>query len=80
MAQLFAGYLTQKMVPDPVLGEYDPEQELWVGDNQLQGATRTNTGTHTKTTKGTFTGPGPQFDRDTGTDSDGDTDFDSDNP
>ena len=68
MAQLFAAYLTQKLPSAQVSGEYDPEQELWVGDNQLQGGLPTTS----HTTRGTFTGPGPQYDRDTGTDTDWD--------
>jgi hypothetical protein len=75
MAQLFAAYLTQKMAPELVSGEYDSEQELWVGDNQLQGATRTNT--NTSTIKATLhqTSPGKA---DTDHVPDSDTDFDSD--
>lgn len=80
MTQLFAAYLTQKLAPELVSGQYDPEQELWVADNQLQGVTpfATRTNTNTRTTKGTLhqTAPGVA-DRDTASDSD--TDFDSDN-
>lgn len=38
MTQIFAAHLRQSISPvSPVSGQYDPEQELWVGDNQLQG-------------------------------------------
>jgi hypothetical protein len=82
MAQLFAAYLTQKMAPELVAGEYDSEQELWVGDNQLQGATRTNvnTTTYVNTVRATFTGGGLDSDKTPDTDRDSDTHYDSDNP
>lgn len=37
MSRLFATHLLQPTTPSPLSGHYDPEQELWVGDNQLQG-------------------------------------------
>jgi hypothetical protein len=78
MAQLFAAYLTQKLPSAHVSGKYDPEQELWVGDNQLQGATHTLKNTLNGTTDPTTHLSGNGFtDRDTG--SDNDTYSDSDN-
>ena len=47
MSRLFATHLLQPATPSPLSGHYDPEQELWVGDNQLQGwitHTQPNTG------------------------------------
>lgn len=37
MSRLFAAHLLQPATSLPFSGHYDPEQELWVGDNQLQG-------------------------------------------
>lgn len=48
MAQLFANHLVQKVVPPLLSGHYDPEQELWVGDNQLEGRTQTSNPTWDK--------------------------------
>lgn len=54
MAKLFAAHLVQESSPITVLGKYDPEQELWVGDNQFQGVNPfgvTNTNTKNPTAK-----------------------------
>lgn len=64
MKKLFAAYLAQKISADFVSGEYDPEQELWVANNQLQGVnpfytineTETQTKQGTVTTKWVITG------------------------
>lgn len=58
MTHLFATHLLQKSPLLYVLGQYDPEQELWVADNQLQGMSPwgiTNTTTGTGTSRGTTT-------------------------
>jgi len=78
MARLFAAHFTEKLTSELVSGEYDSEQELWVGDNQLQGATQTNSSTTTATTRATFTGGGGDLDKTS--DRDPDVDHDSDNP
>jgi hypothetical protein len=58
MEKLFAAYLAQELVPTFMPGQYDPEQELWVADNQLQGSGvtpfATINETETETTHGTF--------------------------
>lgn len=53
MTKLFAASLAQKMSLEFLPGEYDPEQELWVSDNQLQGYFPTPTGTKTTHKRGT---------------------------
>ena len=61
MTRLFASHLAQKATSTFVRGEYDPEQELWVANNQLQGVglgpnytdTTTNTATEIGTTRHT---------------------------
>jgi hypothetical protein len=56
MTKLFAAHLVQKTPRAFIGGEYDPEQELWVGNNQLQGnPNATGTLTSTVTERGTFT-------------------------
>lgn len=59
MAKLFAAYLAQELIPTFVPGEYDPEQELWVADNQLLGSGeipfRTINDTTTQSKQGTLT-------------------------
>jgi len=37
MERLFATHLAQNAFKISIPGQYDPEQELWVADNQLQG-------------------------------------------
>jgi hypothetical protein len=43
MSRLFAAHLLQPATSLSLPGHYDPEQELWVGDNQLQGYHPTTT-------------------------------------
>ena len=81
MAQLFATHLAQKTPSTFISGQYDPEQELWVGDNQLQGAspnmTRTDTNTATERSTYSTTGAGAgDCDLDTTLDPDIDSDPD----
>ncbi|HET8842365.1 MAG TPA: hypothetical protein VFN35_12920 [Ktedonobacteraceae bacterium] len=43
MSKLFASHLLQTTkASSSVEGHYDPEQELWVGDNLLRGTTITH--------------------------------------
>ncbi len=60
MAKLFAAYLAQELAPTFVPGEYDPEQELWVADNQLQGSAAMPFHTINETTTETKQGTGTQ--------------------
>ena len=52
MTKLFAAHLAQERPSTFIEGAYDPEQELWVGNNQLQGANPQTTGTDTLTIGG----------------------------
>jgi hypothetical protein len=77
MARLFAAHFTEKLTSELVSEEYDSEQELWIGDNQLHGGGPSFTGSKTKTVKGTLhqTRPGVA---DTDFTNDSDTDIDPD--
>lgn len=83
MTRLFAAHLLQKASPTFLpSGQYDPEQELWVADNQLQGmgplVTVTGTNTTNSTRRWFSTDGGNDVGWHNDTTSDGDND--SDNP
>jgi hypothetical protein len=89
MKKLFAAHFLQTVPSTPIpLGQYDPEQGLWVSDNQLQGVspfateTGTNTKNHTTHSLSTVEDSGGILDPDlvTETDTTSDSDTDSDNP
>jgi hypothetical protein len=88
MTKLFASHLAQKASPTSVTGRYDPEQELWVTDNQLLGVLPLATQTHKATSQRTVTyvntwevtGVELEGDIVKEPDTDPDTNNDSDNP
>ena len=79
MKQIFAAYLTEEVEPVSVVGEYDPEQELWIGADTVVGLTKGSDqgGSATSTWSCKVTVSATIF-FDIGTDCDGDTVHDTD--